>query len=127
MMLSTPGPALRPAWEIFYECWHSQTEHLKTVPPIIPERANGAPGLRALESARTRAQQFLLATEALGLEEVASIAGVSVVAIRPWTVSPPGQMRRDLRDRLLRYLEPPAVHEPGEAHAHVDGDDTSTP
>ncbi len=55
--------------------------------------------------ARQLIHDFLLVTEALPREKVAGIAGVSSVAVRRWAVSPPGQMRGDIRERLLQYLE----------------------
>lgn len=67
---------------------------------------------RAEGSARELIRDFLLATEELSREDIAAIAGVSTVAIRRWTVSPPGQMRASIRERLLHYLstrEPPAA------------------
>jgi hypothetical protein len=54
--------------------------------------------------ARQLIHDFLPATEALPREKVAVIAGVSSVAVRRWAVSPPGQMRGDVRERLLQYL-----------------------
>ncbi|MEW5926977.1 MAG: hypothetical protein AB1941_05820 [Gemmatimonadota bacterium] len=49
-------------------------------------------------------QEFLQQTGSLSCEEVAGIVGVSTTAVKRWRIIPPGQLPREQRDRLLRFV-----------------------
>jgi hypothetical protein len=60
-------------------------------------------------------REFLDATDHLPAAAVGEIAGVGPIAIQRWRMSPPSQLRDDIRNRILRHLglgaAPPAEGE----------------